>query len=255
MTRGSTSSRAARSRRGSASTSSGSRRARATPGTRTRSGRRARHRGRRAGSRPAAATVSRSGRATRSTRPPASGTGTARRPDRFMTHLAIWEAPADGPETEWGAQVTDDEYLATPGGGGPMTAWTADELDRIGRRRRVRGSRRGVPTAASGRTSRSGRSASATTSTSGPRTAGTTRGSSARFTPARGGSRRAASSATSRSRQPARPDGRVARRLPREVRPLRAVDRRHGRLAGSGPFDAPARAPLASDREAWPSAR
>src|SRR3954468_4857409 len=32
-------------------------------------------------------------------------------PDRFMTHLAIWEGPADGgPETEWGALVTDDEY-------------------------------------------------------------------------------------------------------------------------------------------------
>ncbi len=32
-------------------------------------------------------------------------------PDRFMTHLAIWEAPDDGrPETEWGDLVTDDEY-------------------------------------------------------------------------------------------------------------------------------------------------
>ena len=31
-------------------------------------------------------------------------------PDRFMTHLAMWEAPAEGPETEWGALVTDDEY-------------------------------------------------------------------------------------------------------------------------------------------------
>src|SRR6476660_8712784 len=35
-------------------------------------------------------------------------------PDRFMTHLAIWEAPDEGPERQWGAQVTDDEYLATP---------------------------------------------------------------------------------------------------------------------------------------------
>ena len=33
-------------------------------------------------------------------------------PDHFMTHLAIWEAPAGGPESEWGAQVTDREYLA-----------------------------------------------------------------------------------------------------------------------------------------------
>ena len=36
-------------------------------------------------------------------------------PDRFMTHLAIWEAPADGgPETERGQLVTDDEHEATP---------------------------------------------------------------------------------------------------------------------------------------------
>ena len=35
-------------------------------------------------------------------------------PDRFMTHLAIWEAPDGGPESEWGAQVTDAEYLAQP---------------------------------------------------------------------------------------------------------------------------------------------
>jgi quercetin dioxygenase-like cupin family protein len=32
--------------------------------------------------------------------------------DRFMSHLAIWEAPAEGPETEWGAQVADEEYRA-----------------------------------------------------------------------------------------------------------------------------------------------
>lgn len=25
-------------------------------------------------------------------------------------HLAMWEAPAEGPETEWGDLVTDDEY-------------------------------------------------------------------------------------------------------------------------------------------------
>lgn len=31
-------------------------------------------------------------------------------PERFMTHLAIWEAPAEGDETEWGEQVTDAEY-------------------------------------------------------------------------------------------------------------------------------------------------
>jgi quercetin dioxygenase-like cupin family protein len=31
-------------------------------------------------------------------------------PDHFMTHLAIWEAPAEGEETEWGAQVSDAEY-------------------------------------------------------------------------------------------------------------------------------------------------
>jgi quercetin dioxygenase-like cupin family protein len=31
-------------------------------------------------------------------------------PDRFMTHLAIWEAPGEGPESEWGEPVTDAEY-------------------------------------------------------------------------------------------------------------------------------------------------
>ena len=37
-------------------------------------------------------------------------------PDRFMTHLAIWEAPAaGGPETEWGELVSDAEYRAAPG--------------------------------------------------------------------------------------------------------------------------------------------
>ena len=36
-------------------------------------------------------------------------------PDRFMTHLAIWEAPADGgPETGWGEQVNDEAYAAQP---------------------------------------------------------------------------------------------------------------------------------------------
>ena len=31
-------------------------------------------------------------------------------PDRFMTHLAMWDAPTEGPESEWAALVTDDEY-------------------------------------------------------------------------------------------------------------------------------------------------
>jgi quercetin dioxygenase-like cupin family protein len=31
-------------------------------------------------------------------------------PDRFMTHIAMWEAPAEGPETEWGELLTDAEY-------------------------------------------------------------------------------------------------------------------------------------------------
>jgi quercetin dioxygenase-like cupin family protein len=36
-------------------------------------------------------------------------------PDHFMTHLAIWEGPEDGsPETEWGEQVTDNEYWSAP---------------------------------------------------------------------------------------------------------------------------------------------
>ncbi len=31
-------------------------------------------------------------------------------PGHFMTHLAMWEAPGDGPETEWGDLVSDEEY-------------------------------------------------------------------------------------------------------------------------------------------------
>ena len=31
-------------------------------------------------------------------------------PDHFMTHLAIWEAPVEGPETHWAEQVTDEDY-------------------------------------------------------------------------------------------------------------------------------------------------
>ena len=37
--------------------------------------------------------------------------------DRFLTHLAIWDGLAegqDGPETEWGQQVTDEEYAQRP---------------------------------------------------------------------------------------------------------------------------------------------
>ena len=35
-------------------------------------------------------------------------------PDHFMVHLAMWEGPGDGqgPESEWGDKVTDEEYGA-----------------------------------------------------------------------------------------------------------------------------------------------
>ncbi|HZA72273.1 MAG TPA: cupin domain-containing protein [Propionibacteriaceae bacterium] len=39
-------------------------------------------------------------------------------PDHFMAHLAMWESLADGqegPETEWGEHVGDDEYPASLG--------------------------------------------------------------------------------------------------------------------------------------------
>jgi hypothetical protein len=29
-----------------------------------------------------------------------------------MSHLTLWEAQADGPETEWGELVTDEDYAA-----------------------------------------------------------------------------------------------------------------------------------------------
>ena len=32
--------------------------------------------------------------------------------DHFMTHLAIWEAPEEGPESEFGDQISDAEYVA-----------------------------------------------------------------------------------------------------------------------------------------------
>jgi len=39
-------------------------------------------------------------------------------PNHFMTHLAMWEAPADGRghESEWGGHVSDAEYNARPAG-------------------------------------------------------------------------------------------------------------------------------------------
>jgi quercetin dioxygenase-like cupin family protein len=36
-------------------------------------------------------------------------------PHHFMTHIAMWEAPEEGAETEWGDLVTDEEYGAGPG--------------------------------------------------------------------------------------------------------------------------------------------
>jgi quercetin dioxygenase-like cupin family protein len=37
-------------------------------------------------------------------------------PDHFMTHVAMWEGPGEGegPETEWGDHITDEEYHARP---------------------------------------------------------------------------------------------------------------------------------------------
>jgi quercetin dioxygenase-like cupin family protein len=36
-------------------------------------------------------------------------------PDHFMTHLAMWEAPADDrPESEWADLITDEEYSRPP---------------------------------------------------------------------------------------------------------------------------------------------
>jgi quercetin dioxygenase-like cupin family protein len=37
-------------------------------------------------------------------------------PEHFMTHFTVYEAAADGAETEWGEQVTDADYLAEPAG-------------------------------------------------------------------------------------------------------------------------------------------
>jgi quercetin dioxygenase-like cupin family protein len=32
-------------------------------------------------------------------------------PGHFMVHLAMWESPGEGTETEWGDHVTNDEYI------------------------------------------------------------------------------------------------------------------------------------------------
>jgi quercetin dioxygenase-like cupin family protein len=36
--------------------------------------------------------------------------------NHYMTHLAIWQAPADGSESDWGPQVSDEEYGRHPPG-------------------------------------------------------------------------------------------------------------------------------------------
>lgn len=36
-------------------------------------------------------------------------------PDHFMTHLAMWEAAPEGPESEWGDPISDEEYVAAAG--------------------------------------------------------------------------------------------------------------------------------------------
>jgi quercetin dioxygenase-like cupin family protein len=35
-------------------------------------------------------------------------------PEHFMTHFTIYEAAADGAETDWGEQVAEAEYRAEP---------------------------------------------------------------------------------------------------------------------------------------------
>jgi len=54
-----------------------------------------------------------------------------------MTHLAMWDAPADGPETEWGALITTPSTWLGAKGRHAVTAWKADELARIGRAHRT----------------------------------------------------------------------------------------------------------------------
>ena len=35
-------------------------------------------------------------------------------PDHFMTHIAIWEAPPEGAESDWGDHISEAEYHADP---------------------------------------------------------------------------------------------------------------------------------------------
>ena len=36
-------------------------------------------------------------------------------PHRFMTHITVYEAPADGEETSWGDLIPEADYLQEPG--------------------------------------------------------------------------------------------------------------------------------------------
>ena len=41
-------------------------------------------------------------------------------PDHFMTHLAMWEAPAQGEESSWAEHVSDADYGSQPSSATPI---------------------------------------------------------------------------------------------------------------------------------------
>jgi quercetin dioxygenase-like cupin family protein len=42
-------------------------------------------------------------------------------PDHFMTHLAMWQAPDDGAESDWAEQISDEEYAAAAAAAKPIS--------------------------------------------------------------------------------------------------------------------------------------
>lgn len=85
----------------------------------------------------AAARSSSCGPATPPKTPPGEWHWHSAAPDHFMAHpaMCVWGDP-DVPETEWGEQVTDDEYRAHPAIGWPGPS--QEQYRRAGRRTRPR---------------------------------------------------------------------------------------------------------------------
>jgi quercetin dioxygenase-like cupin family protein len=48
-------------------------------------------------------------------------------PDHFMTHLAMWQAPDEGAESDWADQISDEEYAAAAASARPAIGYRRDD--------------------------------------------------------------------------------------------------------------------------------